>query len=255
MKLAIGILQADDVYTELVDTHGEYPSMFKRLLESSTRHREIELTFTTYKVNRGIYPKDIHEVDAYIMTGSKNSVYENIPWIIELGEFVKTLHHQRKTFVGICFGHQMVAHALGGDARLASAGWSLGIKKATLDLSMHQNRFSASLAKRSFKLIYSHRDQVIEPAPGAVVLASTDGCPIAACSLEPHILTLQGHPEFSLEYAKDLFSLRRKVFPDVKFRLAMNSLCTSIDQRMLGEAIIDFCLSGLTCPSRADHRQ
>ena len=119
MKLTLGILQVDDVLSDLVEDHGEYPFMFERLLRSANNNPQLQLEFVTYKANRGIYPQNIDEVDAYIMTGSKSSVYEDTPWVLRLAEFVRTLHQQQKKFIGICFGHQMVAQALGGEVSLA----------------------------------------------------------------------------------------------------------------------------------------
>ena len=177
MKLVLGILQADDVLGNLVEDHGEYPLMFERLLRAANSNPQLQLEFVTYKVNKGIYPADIDEVDAYIMTGSKSSVYEQTPWVLELGKFVRSLHQRQKKFIGICFGHQMVAQALGGETRPAENGWSLGTKQTTPQRNAKPEAQPDLLAGKSFKLIYSHQDQVVVPAPGTEILASTRQLP------------------------------------------------------------------------------
>ena len=115
--MKLGILKTDAVRPEWVPEFGEYPDMFMALLA----REDPQLEFAVYDVEQGIYPQDIDEVDAYLITGSKSSVYEDKPWIQELMEFVRVLDRRRKKIVGICFGHQLVAQALGG--RTGSWTW------------------------------------------------------------------------------------------------------------------------------------
>lgn len=235
VSIKIGILQADDVLPSLAAQYGEYPAMFQQLLQAANGDADVGLEFVTYAVNAGIYPSDIDEVDAYILTGSKSSVYEDTPWITQLAEFVRALHSRKKKLVGICFGHQMVAHALGGKTSLADAGWGLGVKKTSPATSTNL------LGSQPFKLIYSHQDQVVELPEGTVVLASTDICPIAATALGEHILTFQGHPEFYPDYANDLYEIRRERYPAEIYNAAMASLQADTDQLFVGGLMIDFC--------------
>ena len=235
MTLKIGILQADDVLSVLADKYGEYPSMFEQLLTTANGDSIMGIEFVTYAVNVGVYPAEIDEVDAYILTGSKSSVYEDMPWIAQLAEFVKALHSRKKKLVGICFGHQMVAQALGGKTSLADAGWGLGVKETNPTGSANL------LGNQAFKLIYSHQDQVVELPEGTVVLASTDICPIAATTLGEHILTFQGHPEFYPDYANDLYKIRRERYPAEIYKTAMASLQADADQLFVARLMIDFC--------------
>ena len=107
--MKLGILKTDAVRPEWVPEFGEYPDMFIGLL----RLADPALEFRVYDVEEGVYPEDIDEVDAYLITGSKSSVYDDQPWIATLMEFVRELDRRRKKLVGICFGHQLVAQALG----------------------------------------------------------------------------------------------------------------------------------------------
>lgn len=236
VTLKIGILQADDVVPHLAEKYGEYPAMIQQLLSSANDEKKVDLQFATYAVNTGAYPADIDEVDAYVLTGSKSSVYEDVPWIVELGAFVRALHSRKKKLLGICFGHQMVAHALGGETSLSTAGWSLGVKKT--------DPIAANLlGNRPFNLIYSHQDQITKPVEGTVVLASTDTCSIAACSLGNHILSFQGHPEFYPDYTRELYDFRRENYPPAIYQKAMDSFQEKVDQPFVAKIMIDFCLN------------
>jgi GMP synthase-like glutamine amidotransferase len=126
--MKIGILNADAVRPEFVAEFGEYPDMFARLLMAV----DPDVEFVTYEVMSGEYPTDIDEVDAYLITGSKLSVYDDVAWINALKDFVRTLHGAKKKLIGICFGHQLVAEALGGKTRQANQGWCVGVHKAKL---------------------------------------------------------------------------------------------------------------------------
>jgi GMP synthase-like glutamine amidotransferase len=199
--MKIGILKTDAVRPEWVPEFGEYPDMFIHLLGS----RDPSVEFVVYDVMLEEYPDDLDDVDAYLITGSKFSVYEDLPWIHRLLDFIRELHARRKPIVGICFGHQAVAQALGGRTAKADVGWGVGL---------HHHRFTRQPdwfdgGEETFPVLVSHQDQVIENAVGAQTLASSEFCPNAVCQLGEHILTFQGHPEFVNDYSRAIINYRR----------------------------------------------
>jgi GMP synthase-like glutamine amidotransferase len=115
MELRVAILRADDVRPELAVTFGEYPKMFEVLLSNANIGRALTdqmlLKTDAFRANQGVYPVNI---DDYIITNSKSGVYEELPWITGLGDFVKLIHQRKKKLIGICFGHQLIASVLGG---------------------------------------------------------------------------------------------------------------------------------------------
>lgn len=251
-SLHIGILRADDVIDELAEGHGQYPEMFESLLQRANAQRDdrqLALRFSTYAVNHGEYPAAIDEVDGYILTGSKSSVYDDEEWIRQLGQFIAQLHEQRKKMVGICFGHQMVAHALGGSTEKSEKGWGIGIKDTFIDTDAAQDEKLASSAlnsfddREAFRLVYSHQDQVIKPAPESVVLASNDFCPVAMTSLGKHMLTFQGHPEFSQAFARKVYDYRKPSYPPALYDAAIESMSDGSDRLLVANWMLDF-LSG-----------
>lgn len=233
--MRLGILKSDDVRSELVDEFGEYPDMFTRLL----RAVEPTLDIVSYEVQHGDYPQNIDEVDAYLITGSKASVYDDVGWIHRLADFVGTLHSARKKLLGICFGHQMVAHALGGKTEKSRKGWGVG--RDTVRFFDHSNRYAAETDE--YSLWFSHQDQVMIPAVGATVLGGTEFCPIAMCQLDNHILTFQGHPEFSADFARELLNLRQNIVGDEVYRRGISSLDLPTDRQQVAKWLIDFIKS------------
>ena len=175
--MKIGILQADSVLPHLQNEHGNYPEMFQKLLEEAARSiTEIDrLEIKHYDIEHGQYPAKIDDCDAYLITGSKKSVYDDEPWIHDLKEYVLALNKVRKKLIGICFGHQMVALALGGKTEPAEVGWGVGIHSS--NVVVQKSYMNPPLSKLS--AIVSHKDQVTQLPEGAELVSTSDFCPNA----------------------------------------------------------------------------
>ncbi|SEA46146.1 glutamine amidotransferase-related protein [Microbulbifer marinus] len=230
--MKIGVLKTDDVRKELVGEFGEYPEMFAELLRS----QDPELEFVTYEVQRGHLPENIDEVDAYLITGSKTGVYEDKEWIPPLMEFVRKLHDAKKPTIGICFGHQLIAHALGGKTRKSDKGWGIGVHSYELQ----ETPAWMSEPMPNFSLLVSHQDQVEELPPGAKVLASSEFCPMAMVQVDDHMLTFQAHPEFTKPYSKSLMELRREVFGEELVDKGHASLQNDIHESAVAKWMVEF---------------
>lgn len=230
--MKLGILKTDDVRPNWVDEFGEYPDMFANLLRDVEPGLEVKI----YEVQRGEYPADLDEVDAYLMTGSKASVYDDEKWIHRLADFVRELKTANKKLVGICFGHQMIAHALGGKTVKSDKGW--GVARHTVELTDKAAGYSA--AGTPFSILVSHQDQVTTPATGAEILARSDFCPVAMCQLGKHMLSFQGHPEFMPAYSQQLLDLRRDIYGETLYQQGVESLSQPLDQRLVAGWIMDF---------------
>ncbi|CAA0114564.1 Gamma-glutamyl-L-1-hydroxyisopropylamide hydrolase [Halioglobus japonicus] len=214
--MKLGILKTDAVRPEWVPEFGEYPDMFVALL----RQVDPDLEFAVYDVEQGQYPADIDEVDGYIITGSKSSAYDDKPWIATLMEFVRQLHSRRKKLVGICFGHQLVALALGGKVAKSPKGWGVGL---------HTHSFNTTptwhdQGDTELNVLVSHQDQVLEIPSGARVLAGSEFCENAVTQIGDHILTFQGHPEFVSDYSRSIMTFRREVIGEEAYTAGMASL-------------------------------
>jgi GMP synthase-like glutamine amidotransferase len=237
--MKIGILQADSVMDQFQPRHGNYPGMFEEILGRAAADLGLEIEFETYDVEHGEYPSKPDVCDGYVITGSKKSVYDEDPWISELGEYLRDLHRCQAKVVGICFGHQLVAEYLGGKTEGAKAGWGVGIH--TSEVRSAARFMDPPLSE--YSLIVSHRDQVVAMPEEARLLATSDFCPNSMFTIGDHILAMQGHPEFKREYSSDLMSFREDILGPEKYAAGVTSLEQSLSSDDVSRWIIRFLVA------------
>lgn len=199
MKLAI--LETDVLRPALRSEYQGYGRMFQNLFHSA----EVTWEMPVFSVIKGDYPEHLEDYDAFLVTGSQHDAFADTDWIVRLRDYVVTLFQAGKPILGICFGHQLVAHALGGQAGRASVGWGMGIMEYQCAA---EPTFIDSAQPVS--LLVSHRDQVNRLPPGAQRLLSNDFCPNAAFYIGDTVLCFQGHPEFTPDYARLLLNFRQE---------------------------------------------
>lgn len=202
--MKIGILETGEVHPDLRARHGDYPEMFRQLLSQA----DPALDFAVVRVVAGEMPAAPTQADAWLVTGSRYGVYDDLPWIAPLETFLRGCIAARVPVVGICFGHQLLAEALGGRAVKSDKGWGLGVQD--YDLVARPSWMAA--APDHFALRALHQDQVVALPDGATVLARSPHCAFAAVAygdLEaPDAISLQPHPEFGAAFMDELLALR-----------------------------------------------
>jgi GMP synthase-like glutamine amidotransferase len=220
--MRIGILETGHVPDELRARHGTYPDMFARLLAGRG------FDFRSWRVVDMEFPASVHDADGWIITGSRHGVYDPLPFIPPLEAFVRAAHAEGVPLVGICFGHQIVAQALGGRVEKAAQGWQVGPQD--YDFEGERIRLNAW-----------HQDQVTRPPPGAEVVATHPSCPIAALRYDDRAFTLQAHPEFDAAFLGGLMELRGKgVVPPDRLAAAAARLDTPTAAPVLADRIAAF---------------
>lgn len=187
--MKLGILKTGSP-PEALARFGGYPEMFRRLLGENA------YDYAVFDVEAGELPTTATDCPAYLLTGSASGAYEPLPWIGRLKQFLQQSKGQA-AFVGICFGHQVMAEAFGGKVVKSPKGWGLGAHTYRL---VRPQPWSAGPAE--FSLPASHQDQVVVPPPAAEVVAGSDFAPygLLAYTDQPAI-SLQLHPEFDEDYA------------------------------------------------------
>jgi GMP synthase-like glutamine amidotransferase len=201
-RMKLTILETGRPPAPLADLHPRYPDMFASLLARVNG----SLRFEAVSLWDGEAPPDPGSLEAVLITGSPHGVYDPVPWIDPLRDFIRAAHAARTPMIGVCFGHQIVADALGGEVRKSEKGWGVG--RHTYEVIAARPWMSEPAS--AFSLVASHQDQVIAPPAGAVTLARSAHTEHAMLAWDDApILTLQGHPEFTDAFAAALYNARR----------------------------------------------
>jgi len=221
--MKIGILETGHVPEGLAEKHGTYPDMFSRLLEGHG------LAFETYTVVDGQFPKSVHDCDGWLITGSRHGAYEPHAWIPPLEEFIRKAYGAGVPLVGICFGHQIMAQALGGKVVKFSGGWGVGPVEYR------------TTGGATYQLHAMHQDQVVEKPPEAEVIASSEHCEYAGFAYKGKAISFQPHPEFSTGYMRDLIEARKgKVIPPEQADNALAKTGRQTDDASIAAQIVEF---------------
>ena len=164
----------------------------------------------------------------YVITGSSASVFEDKQWIRDLMDFVRQCHEEAIKVVGICFGHQLIAHALGGETVRSENGWGFGIHSARLNKQpTWMNGKSNGENDDRYKLVVIHQDQVVALPNGFDTIASNDFCPNSMITDNRVMLGIQGHPEFSKDYCAYRALARRKRIGEDKYQETLSLLANN----------------------------
>lgn len=195
--MRIGLLLCEHVDSTLIEVAGgDYDILYRDFLQRADPTLEV----VPYDVINGVFPQDPDECDAWVITGSRHDAFADTPWIEELREFVRRIDERQARVAGICFGHQVIAEALGG--RVERAGeWKVGPQVLNMT---PQPWFEGG------ELIISgmHRDVVTELPPGAAVIAEGTTAAIPAFRVGDHILGIQDHPEYERPFMEALVDHR-----------------------------------------------
>ncbi|HZO51671.1 MAG TPA: hypothetical protein VFB63_03095 [Bryobacteraceae bacterium] len=218
--MTFGLLQCDHVDDHNRHLAGDYNDMFARWLPGDWR---------VYDLTAGVFPNPT-ECDAWVSTGSHYSVYDDVPWIHQFTQLVRDIDVAGVPFVGVCFGHQMMAHALGGRVTRSPRGWGIGV---------HQFRVRAQEPWMeppldSVSLLMSCQDQVDQLPPEATVLAFSDHCPVAIYRCRA-MLGVQAHPEWQPPYAAALLNEKNERIGEERIASALCTLDTFRHSNELSE--------------------
>ena len=221
--MKIGILQTGHSPEGLIADFGDYGEMFTHLLGG------FDFTFKIYSVVDGEFPASIHDADGWLVTGSKHGSYEDHPWIPPLEDFLRAAYADAVPIVGICFGHQILAQALGGKVEKFKGGWSVGPTQYT------------TTDGQDVTLNAWHQDQVTVRPKDATVLASSAFCENAMLVYGDRALTIQPHPEHTTGFVDGLIETRgRGLVDDHLLDEAKNKLDTPVSSAWMAARMAEF---------------
>ncbi|MCB0420867.1 MAG: hypothetical protein KDD61_07715 [Bdellovibrionales bacterium] len=221
----IGLLDAYDPEKNREPYHSEYTKLAVDGLKNLTDSSRVQV----YKVAQGQMPKNGSECRLWVISGSPASVYEELPWIHQLRNFVIELDSHKYPLLGLCFGHQMIASALGGKVEKSSKGWGVG----TRSFPIVQQKLWMNPSATEIRLIYSHQDQVVRLPKESDCLGTSPFCEYEMYCKGSHILSMQGHPEFSKAFAESRLESRKSHMPQDIYQTGLETLKESNDSRLI----------------------
>ena len=217
MKLTI--LQTGEVPLPLRSRFGSYRHMFEAMFDRTGQG----FSYQTINVAEGEPLPDPAGLEGVVLTGSAAGVYDDLPWLAPLRDFIRQAYQHRTPQLGICFGHQIMADALGGDVRKSPKGWGLG--RHTYRVTGRPDFMPQ--APETLSVACSHQDQVLVPPSEAEVILASDFTPHAGLVYRNGAaLSFQPHPEFADDYTLALAELRRGRAPDALVDAAIASVAT-----------------------------
>jgi GMP synthase-like glutamine amidotransferase len=189
--MKIGILQTGIAADALILKYGDYPDSFEVMLQGRG------LEFEVFKVLQGEFPSDPSVCEGWLVTGSKHGAYEQHDWIPPLEDLIRDIYAADLPMIGVCFGHQVIAQALGGKVEKSSKGWGVG-----------NYTYADKNGENAITLNAYHQDQVVEAPACATDVLGNDFCENAILTYGTKAYTMQPHPEFSTQYIRDLIEAR-----------------------------------------------
>ncbi|PIT00646.1 glutamine amidotransferase [Bradyrhizobium nitroreducens] len=227
----ITIIETGLVPSEYRERHGSFPDMFERMVRAEDPAATVEIV----SIPNGDALPDPSKLEAVLITGAAAGVYDGLDWIAPLEDFVRAAYANKTPMVGVCFGHQLIAQALGGTVRKSEKGWSIGRHVYQV---LPEN---GVIGGEAVAIAASHQDQVIEPPSDALTILSSDFTPHAGLLYaNGATLTVQPHPEFDVDFAQVCCDLRDGKAPEDVVAKARQSLAEPMDNAKLGGAITRF---------------
>lgn len=232
--MRIGILRCDKVRSSLSNEFGEYPEMIEKAFSAI----DDALEFQTYYTDEGKLPDCTDECDAYVITGSRYSVFDSDElWINQLRDFIVRLHKSETKAIGICFGHQLIAQAMGGKVERADCGWQIGVHSGNILAQKDYMQPQAS----AVHIAMMCEDQIHTIPDNAEVIATSPACEHLILQYNNHFLSTQGHPEFSQDFAKALIHVRQDEFPSKRLEKGLSSFAENeLDGSVLFQWFVNF---------------
>lgn len=184
-----------------------FPDLLRKFINVKNLPLDIRVQIVTKDPDIKLLKTD----KAVVIGGSPNCLDENLPWMRALKKFIKEVKSTDIKLLGICFGHQIIAEALGGKVGKCPKGGELG--EVIVELTEEGKKDSVfNDISNNFTALSAHRDVVVQPPSGSVILAKNKSNEYQALSIGPNIRTIQFHPEMTTKYLRKIISTKKSLF-------------------------------------------
>jgi GMP synthase-like glutamine amidotransferase len=221
--MRIGLLMVGHVDPKSQHIAGDYPELFSNILAP------LGIELVRYDLDEGRFPDDSAECDGWICSPSRMSTYDPVDWLPDAESLLRDIIGNERPYVGICFGHQLLAQALGGRVERSPYGWGVGVKD--YEVVVRKNWMEPTVDR--IALIGSHQDQVTVLPPNAELLFRSDYCPLGGFAIGDRAWTLQVHPEFVPPLADHLLAGRIELIGAERVQEARSTLDRPLDRHLV----------------------
>lgn len=205
VMIKIGILIADSM-TSITQfaSKGEDRSYFERYKRVFDLYVEDfhpfsgDVQLKEYDCQQLQFPQDLYECDAYLITGSRHSVHDDLPWIEQLSKLIQVLYTKKIPIIGICFGNQLIAKTFGGKVEKRATGFLAEVQNNQI---MTPQPWMMP-TRNNIPICAVHEEEVTELPNTATLLGSHANCKNSIYKIYDKVLCFQGHPEYTIEFAK-----------------------------------------------------
>ncbi|WP_164730537.1 type 1 glutamine amidotransferase [Pelagibacterium montanilacus] len=231
------LLTVGETPARLRDRLDRYPPYFQNMFAAAG----CEFTFDQVLVLDGEPLPAPDAPEGIVITGSAFGVYDETEWMEPLRAFIRAAYATGTPMLGVCFGHQVMADALGGNVGKAPAGWGIGRHTYRL-IDPPQ---ALGLEQETLSIACSHKDQVRSPPPVARVFMASNFTPNAGLVYENgRAISVQPHPEFDRTIAEGLCELRRdNPLSDAAVDAALAGLAEPVDSLALARGLGRFLIA------------
>jgi len=235
--LRIGILKCDtwSQYPNVFQRFGDVEDVYQRFLLLSDEKIET----VVFDCTKDEFPEErqFKNFDGFIISGSRYSAYDNIPWIRKLMSKIVLLDKIRKKLFGVCFGHQIISQALGG--KVVHKGWNLSHQVLKLERSFTRD-CPIRFPREDLQFLAIHQDQVVTIPPDSKVWISNDSCKVQGIIKDDHVLTMQAHPEIPSDLMRELLRVKKDAINELIYDRALKNLDGAIDDEFFSKLLVDF---------------
>lgn len=192
----IGILVANTDESDFAKRHPKDGEKFRALLQPLRP----DWTFEAVSVKDGEFPDRLERFDGFVISGSPASAAGDEPWVLKLLATIREIEARKIPTVGVCFGHQAIGRALGGEVGKNPGGWGFGISPTHFNVS---ERWMVP-ERGTLQLYSAHSEQLLRAPKGAVILGGDAACAIGSYRIGEHIFTTEYHPEMTPDFVAEL---------------------------------------------------